>query len=228
GDPFKTLFVSRLSFDVTERKLRREFEEYGPIKRIRLVHDKNSGVARPSKPRGYAFVEFEHKNDMKQAYKMADGRKIENKRVLVDVERGRTVPTWRPRRLGGGKGGESRVVPRPPKSIKKQFLARLMERALAEKQRAERQETEKEREREPRDRSRERAALERSKDRSRDREEGERKQERSRSRDRRPRSRDRDYERRGSGKRERDERYDDGDRDRRYSSSAKRPRERDL
>ena len=43
GDPFKTLFVGRLSFDVTERKLRREFEEYGPIKSIRLVHDKNSG-----------------------------------------------------------------------------------------------------------------------------------------------------------------------------------------
>lgn len=46
------------------------------------------------KPRGYAFIEFEHKNDMKQAYKMADGRKIEDKRVLVDVERGRTVPNW--------------------------------------------------------------------------------------------------------------------------------------
>ena len=46
------------------------------------------------KPRGYAFIEYEHKNDMKQAYKMADGRKIEDKRVLVDVERGRTVPNW--------------------------------------------------------------------------------------------------------------------------------------
>lgn len=46
------------------------------------------------KPRGYAFIEYEHKNDMKQAYKMADGRKIEDRRVLVDVERGRTVPHW--------------------------------------------------------------------------------------------------------------------------------------
>ena len=44
GDPFKTIFVGRLSFEVTERKLRREFEEFGPIKRIRLVHEKNSGV----------------------------------------------------------------------------------------------------------------------------------------------------------------------------------------
>ena len=29
---------------------------------------------------------------------------MDNKRVLVDVERGRTVPNWRPRRLGGGLG----------------------------------------------------------------------------------------------------------------------------
>jgi len=29
---------------------------------------------------------------------------VDNKRVLVDVERGRTVPNWRPRRLGGGLG----------------------------------------------------------------------------------------------------------------------------
>lgn len=39
GDAFKTLFVSRISFETTEKKLRREFEEYGPVKRIRLVHD---------------------------------------------------------------------------------------------------------------------------------------------------------------------------------------------
>ena len=43
GDPFKTLFVARISYDVTEKKLRKEFEEFGPIKRIRLVHDKNTG-----------------------------------------------------------------------------------------------------------------------------------------------------------------------------------------
>ena len=44
GDPFKTLFIARVSFDVTEKKLRREFEEFGPIKTIRLVHDKNLGA----------------------------------------------------------------------------------------------------------------------------------------------------------------------------------------
>ena len=34
------------------------------------------------------------------AYKHADGKKIDGKRVVVDVERGRTVKSWNPRRLG--------------------------------------------------------------------------------------------------------------------------------
>jgi len=99
GDPYKTLFVARISYETTEHKIRREFEGYGPIKRVRLVSDKISKT-----PRGYAFIEYQHTRDMKTAYKQADGRKIDNRRVLVDVERGRTVPNWRPRRLGGGLG----------------------------------------------------------------------------------------------------------------------------
>lgn len=56
------------------------------------------------KPRGYAFVQFEVEADMKDAYRRGDGRKIDGRRVVVDVERGRTVPGWLPRRLGGGIG----------------------------------------------------------------------------------------------------------------------------
>ncbi|KAM9528852.1 uncharacterized protein ACWYII_041368 isoform 1-T2 [Salvelinus alpinus] len=103
GDAFKTLFVARVNYDTTESKLRREFEVYGPIKRIYIVYNKQSG-----KPRGYAFIEYEHERDMHSAYKHADGKKIDGRRVLVDVERGRTVKGWHPRRLGGGLGGTRR------------------------------------------------------------------------------------------------------------------------
>lgn len=44
------------------------------------------------------------------AYKSADGKKIDKRRVIVDVERGRTVKGWRPRRLGGGMGGTRRAA----------------------------------------------------------------------------------------------------------------------
>lgn len=80
------MFVGRLSYDTTEKKLRREFEQYGPIKMIRIVNDSNTG-----KSRGYAFIEFEKEEDLKIAYKKADGNKIDDRRIVVDVERGRYI-----------------------------------------------------------------------------------------------------------------------------------------
>jgi hypothetical protein len=56
---------------------------------------------------------------MKEAYKSMDGVKIEGRRILVDVERGRTVDAWRPMRLAGGLGGDSRL----PKESKKKARA---------------------------------------------------------------------------------------------------------
>lgn len=102
-DPFKTLFVARINYDTSESKLRREFEIYGPIKKSVMIIDHDS-----NKPKGYAFIEYEHERDMHSAYKHADGKKIDGKRVLVDVERARTVKGWLPRRLGGGLGGTRR------------------------------------------------------------------------------------------------------------------------
>lgn len=93
-DPFKTLFVGRLNYDTTEAKLKKEFECYGPIKKIRIIPN-----------RGYAFIEFNKEKEMHDAYKRGDGKKIDGKRVLVDVERARTQRGWLPRRLGGGLGG---------------------------------------------------------------------------------------------------------------------------
>lgn len=100
GDAFKTLFVARLSYDVKEPDLEREFGRFGPIERIRIVRDKNT-----NKHKGYAFIVYEREKDMKAAYKETDGLRIKDRRVLVDVERGRTVKGWKPRRLGGGLGG---------------------------------------------------------------------------------------------------------------------------
>jgi len=95
---YNTLFIGRLAYEVTERKLLREMEAFGPIKDLKIV-------THEGKSRGYAFVEYEHEEDMKRAYRAADGMRIEGREILVDVERGHTVPDWLPRRLGGGLGG---------------------------------------------------------------------------------------------------------------------------
>lgn len=40
SDPYKTLFVGRINYDTSESKLRREFETYGPVKKVSQVcHD---------------------------------------------------------------------------------------------------------------------------------------------------------------------------------------------
>lgn len=44
------------------------------------------------------------------AYKDAEGIPIHHKKILVDVERGRTVKGWKPRKLGGGLGGRPKPV----------------------------------------------------------------------------------------------------------------------
>lgn len=36
GDPYKTLFVSRLSYEVKDTDLEREFGRFGPIERVRF------------------------------------------------------------------------------------------------------------------------------------------------------------------------------------------------
>ena len=50
---------------------------------------------------------------MVAAYKESDGLHVMGKRILVDVERGRTVRGWKPRRLGGGLGGRPKPVDVP-------------------------------------------------------------------------------------------------------------------
>jgi len=105
---YNTLFVGRLAYEVTERKLLREFESFGAVKDVKLVTFKDG--ERAGKSRGYAFVEFEQEDDMKRAYRAADGMRIEGKEIVVDVERGHTVPNWLPRKLGGGLGGTRYVI----------------------------------------------------------------------------------------------------------------------
>eukprot|EP00850_Spirogloea_muscicola_P004429 SM000019S04973 [mRNA] locus=s19:305030:308053:+ [translate_table: standard] len=180
GDPYKTLFVARISYETTETKLKRECEAYGPVKKIRLVHDNAT-----QKPRGYAFIEYMHTRDMKTAYKQADGRKIDNRRVTVDVERGRTVPNWRPRRLGGGLGStrmggeevnkkfsgrEPQLAPiiTTPRTDKPP--PRVDDRPPREEEKDREREREREKERERADREeRERNDLEREKEKERER-----------------------------------------------------------
>jgi len=89
------LYLLLLSYEVDEQDLMDEFKRYGEVREVKLVRDQSG------KSRGYAFIEFDSSQDLKDAFKYADGKQIKGRRILVDVERGRTVPGWKPRKLGG-------------------------------------------------------------------------------------------------------------------------------
>ncbi|KAL7035312.1 hypothetical protein ACKWTF_008320 [Chironomus riparius] len=222
-DPFKTLFVARINYDTSESKLRREFETYGPIKKIILIHNESN------RARGYAFIEYEHERDMHSAYKHADGKKIDSRRVLVDVERARTVKGWLPRRLGGGLGGTRRGGNEVNiKHSGREDNVREKERYRMEREREERRDDR----RFERKRSRSRDKRSKSKERRRYRSRGEEEQpqpERYERRERREKSRDRKRRREGRSKsrekdrseRKRDKRDRSRSRDRRRDKDKK-------
>ena len=100
--------MGRLAYGCSEEELRAAMERFAAVDRVVIVKDL------AGKPRGYGFVEFREAEGMKSAYRRTNHLEIAGRRVVVDVERGRTVKGWLPRRAGGGLGGESRA-PRPTK-----------------------------------------------------------------------------------------------------------------
>lgn len=224
-DALKTLFVGRLSYSVTEEDLKNEFEYYGPVVKVHLVRDKKKVEKAAQKTeekkstlsRGYAFVEFESTKDLKEAYKHADGQKIANRRIVVDVERGRTVKDWKPRRLGGGLGG-TRIG---AKDANQKTSGRFVPGAVSSSSSSSSGSDERKRDR-SRDRDRERERDSRRSERS-GRDDKDRDRERDRGGRDRDRERDRERDRRRSRSRSRDRR----DKERKNRSrSPRRDRER--
>ncbi|KAH7579833.1 Eukaryotic RNA Recognition Motif (RRM) profile [Nakaseomyces glabratus] len=101
-DPYKTVFVGRLPYDTDEVQLQKVFAKYGEIVRVRVVRDKQN------KSRGYAFVLFKETDSARVCTRdigVHRGIQINGRRCIVDIERGRTIKFFKPRRLGGGLGG---------------------------------------------------------------------------------------------------------------------------
>lgn len=110
NDPYKTVFIARLSYSLTEVDLTPHFTKYGPIESIKIVRNIKS-----NKSKGYGFVVFEKDTDAQNCIKelASTGLKIspEHRTILVDMERSRVIRNWLPRRLGGGLGGRHYTKP---------------------------------------------------------------------------------------------------------------------
>ena len=89
------IYVGNLSFDATEADLEQVFAEYGEVKSVNVIKDRETG-----RSRGFAFVEMVDPQAGKRAIEEVNLKEIAGRSVTVNEARPRE-----PRRGGGGGGG---------------------------------------------------------------------------------------------------------------------------
>ena len=78
-DMSNCLGVFGLSVYTTERELDNEFSKFGPLEKVQVVLDGNTG-----RSRGFAFVYYEAAEDAKAAKEAMFDQEIDGRRIRVD------------------------------------------------------------------------------------------------------------------------------------------------
>ena len=78
-----------------------EFKKHGEIISIKLIKNLIT-----NEKKGYGFLEYKHFSSAYDSYKTSQNLILDNQKIIVDFERGRLQKNWKPRRIGGGLGGQ--------------------------------------------------------------------------------------------------------------------------
>jgi RNA recognition motif-containing protein len=90
------IYVSNLSFNVTDEDLNEYFAEYGEVTSAKVILDKFT-----QKSRGFAFVEMSDEEAAKKAIQELDGASVDGRTINVSVAKPREE------RTGGGGGNRT-------------------------------------------------------------------------------------------------------------------------
>lgn len=93
----KNIFVGNLSFTATEDSVRSMFDAYGPVDRVSIVTDRDTG-----QPKGFGFVEMTNDADAEKAITALNGTELNGRALTINEARPKTE------RSGGGGGGGRR------------------------------------------------------------------------------------------------------------------------
>jgi len=94
------IYVSNLSFNVTDEDLNEYFAEYGEVSSAKVILDKFT-----QKSRGFAFVEMSDEEAAKKAIQELDGASVDGRTINVSIAKPReerTGSTGGGNRSGGG------------------------------------------------------------------------------------------------------------------------------
>ena len=79
-----TLFVGRLSWNIDDAWLKREFEHIGGVIGARVIMERATG-----KSRGYGYVDFESKSAAEKALEEMQGKEIDGRPINLDMSTGK-------------------------------------------------------------------------------------------------------------------------------------------
>ncbi|MBV9988280.1 MAG: RNA-binding protein [Chitinophagaceae bacterium] len=85
------IYVSNLSFNVTDDDLRGFFEEYGNVSSAKVVMDKYT-----QRSRGFGFVEMDSKEEAEKAVAELNGANVEGRQISVAEARPREERSSKP------------------------------------------------------------------------------------------------------------------------------------
>jgi RNA recognition motif-containing protein len=86
------IYVGNLSYTTTEEALRETFEQFGEVREVNIISDRDTG-----RPRGFAFVEMNDEEEAAKAIGALNGTELDGRKLAVNEAR--------PQRSGGGGGG---------------------------------------------------------------------------------------------------------------------------
>jgi len=98
----KNLYVGNLPHSTTESELRTAFEAHGPVDKISIVTDRDTG-----RSRGFAFVEMTNATEADKAIAALNGTEFGGRTLTINEAKPKTDRPRGGQRFGGG-GGRGR------------------------------------------------------------------------------------------------------------------------
>ena len=96
----KNLYVGNLPHSTTESELRTAFEAHGPVEKISIVTDRDTG-----RSRGFAFVEMTNAAEADKAIAALNGTEFGGRTLTINEAKPKTDRPRGGQRFGAGGGG---------------------------------------------------------------------------------------------------------------------------
>jgi len=78
------IYVGNLSYDLSDRDIEQLFNEFGPVNKVNIIQDRDTG-----RSKGFGFVEMAEKEDGLKAIESLNGSEVEGRKLTVNEARPR-------------------------------------------------------------------------------------------------------------------------------------------